>query len=861
MAERNLEIALRMRADMQQARRQLQQVERDLEGVGDEGDRTARSMDGFQSSLNGVRTIAVAVGGAIAAMGLGSIARDTYSAISSAQSLRASLKTVTGSVENANAAWDQLLAFASETPFTLDQSVQAFIRMKSLGLNPTQEALRSFGNTASAMGQDMMQMVEAVADASTGEFERLKAFGIRASREGEQITFTFQGVQTTVANTAEAITGYLEKIGNNQFAGAMADQMDTLGGKASNLQDTIYQLYLAIGDAGATEVFGSGLDAASGAAEALTENVDGLVDIAQIGAAVFAGHLTRALATAAGAKLAATQQAVAYQAALARMAGVSRTAAVAQTTLAGATRAATGAMALLGGPVGAAVVAAGALYVFREELGLTGRRIGLTEGELASLRAEMQEMSGEDLGRSLDSLNAALDEATLKAAAAREELAKLRSGDRGSGVLGFGAGEVGQEVRGLQAVAEATQRIAEIEDRLAVAREERRRRTEGEDPEKPSEPESSGSASGRSAAAREYEAALQALQNLDQRLQQQIATFGEGEAAVLEYRLSLGDLADDVARLGAEGQALAASIVEQAREIERLTEVEERRAEAEQQRRQAQQLAEQNLQQILDQANPTRGLERQLELIEELRRQFPEYAVELGEAAGQVRSRIDDINNGLLSTSAINAEFAYGATEGLMSFAEDIASGKDAVDSLGDAFRRFAADFLRYIAQMIMQQAVFNALQAMGGGSPGGIVSGLMGALGLGGGGGGGGGGIYANVAAYHSGGIAGQGALSRKIPASAFVSAPRYHTGGMAGLAPDEVPAILRRGEEVLTDEDPRHRNNGGDQQNQRQGITIINTFNADEAFQAGVSTPLGQKALFNVMRQRRSELKAILD
>jgi hypothetical protein len=38
-----------------------------------------------------------------------------------------------------------------------------------------------------------------------------------------------------------------------------------------------------------------------------------------------------------------------------------------------------------------------------------------------------------------------------------------------------------------------------------------------------------------------------------------------------------------------------------------------------------------------------------------------------------------------------------------------------------------------------------------------------------------------------------------------------RYHGGGIAGLRPDEVPAILQRGEEVLTADDPRHRANGG--------------------------------------------------
>jgi hypothetical protein len=37
-------------------------------------------------------------------------------------------------------------------------------------------------------------------------------------------------------------------------------------------------------------------------------------------------------------------------------------------------------------------------------------------------------------------------------------------------------------------------------------------------------------------------------------------------------------------------------------------------------------------------------------------------------------------------------------------------------------------------------------------------------------------------------------------VPAMAFAAAPRMHGGGMAGLRHDEVPAILQRGERVLS-------------------------------------------------------------
>lgn len=51
-----------------------------------------------------------------------------------------------------------------------------------------------------------------------------------------------------------------------------------------------------------------------------------------------------------------------------------------------------------------------------------------------------------------------------------------------------------------------------------------------------------------------------------------------------------------------------------------------------------------------------------------------------------------------------------------------------------------------------------------------------------------------------HTGGIAGQGGSSRNLrDMSIFANAPRYHNGGVVGLKPNEVPAVLLKGERVL--------------------------------------------------------------
>ncbi|TVU88315.1 EF-hand domain-containing protein [Vreelandella titanicae] len=460
----------------------LRETQREARTFGTETDRSSRqatqalAQTGDQAQtvtghLDQMRGVAVAVGVAMATMGVREFVADTYAAVSSSQQLQASLKTVTGSIENASTAWNTLLGFAAETPFTLDQSVQAFIRMQSLGLNPSLEALRSYGNTASAMGKDMMQMVEAVADATTGEFERLKEFGIRASKEGEQISFTFQGVTTTVANSATAISQYLQQIGENQFAGAMGDQMDTLSGKASNLEDTVYQFYLAIGEAGATEVFESTLANASNTVQFLTDNIDTLASGAEIMAVLIGGRVVVALANVTAAKLVATQQTIAYQLALARMAGVSGTAAASQTALAGATRAASGAMMLLGGPAGAVALAGLAIYTFRDELGLTVPQIDANTTAVNKLTNGLDDMNQAAAQLTLTSLVGQLAEVRAQAEVTAEAFTKVGQieGDGGGGFLGVDVTAQTDAVRELGETSNATQQeAANLEAAIAL---------------------------------------------------------------------------------------------------------------------------------------------------------------------------------------------------------------------------------------------------------------------------------------------------------------------------------------------------------------------------------------------------------
>lgn len=160
--------------------------------------------------------------------------------------MSASLKTLTGSTQGARQALSILQDFARDTPYGLEQAVEGFRKLVALGLTPSEEALRSYGNTAAAMGKDLNQMIEAVADASTFEFERLKEFGIKAKQNKNDVEFTFQGTTTVVKKSAADIEQYLLNIGNVNFAGAMADQANTLNGAIASASDSWSQLKMTL---------------------------------------------------------------------------------------------------------------------------------------------------------------------------------------------------------------------------------------------------------------------------------------------------------------------------------------------------------------------------------------------------------------------------------------------------------------------------------------------------------------------------------------------------------------------------------------------------------------------------------------
>lgn len=235
---------------------------------------SSTGVDKTTSQLNGLTKAAGAAAAAVVSL---ETAKQVFSALVDSQrnfdKLNSGLITMTGSAENAAKAFSVLQQFAKETPYGLNQAVEGFTKLVALGLNPSKEALISYGNTAAAMGKDLNQMIEAVADASTFEFERLKEFGIKSSQQADTVSFTFRGVTTTVKKNSEEIQKYLLNIGNTDFAGAMETRSKTLDGQLSSLADSFDGLVLAVAQSGFGDAVGEQAAAAEDAITALTDAI------------------------------------------------------------------------------------------------------------------------------------------------------------------------------------------------------------------------------------------------------------------------------------------------------------------------------------------------------------------------------------------------------------------------------------------------------------------------------------------------------------------------------------------------------------------------------------------------------------
>ncbi len=227
-------LIVQIEADTKQLRKELNKVHKQL-------DKTKKKTKGANDTFGKMKKALIAIGAVQIASKIIEINR-TF------EDLEATLRAVTGSAEAAGKSFELIRAFTSSTTFQIEEVAQAFITLKQAGIIPTSDALMDFGNFAAGMGKSITQLAQAAFNATTGEMEMLKQFGVIARQQGDQITVTFDKQTETIERSGDAIVEYLRSIGREKFPTAIEERFNTLSGAISNLNDQVSEFAVSMGD-------------------------------------------------------------------------------------------------------------------------------------------------------------------------------------------------------------------------------------------------------------------------------------------------------------------------------------------------------------------------------------------------------------------------------------------------------------------------------------------------------------------------------------------------------------------------------------------------------------------------------------
>ena len=203
---------------------------------------------GLLSNIIGGNLIATGVSSLVSS--LGTIGTEILSTTAQFEKFGVVLENSLGKTAGKQA-FAEIKEFTAKTPFQLEEVTSSYIKLINRGFKPTQAELTKIGDLASSQGKSFEQLTEAILDAQTGEFERLKEFGIKASKNGDTVRLSFKGITKEVKNTDEAIRNAVLGFGElDGIVGANAKISDTLEGRYSNLKDSLSQLASTIGGEG-----------------------------------------------------------------------------------------------------------------------------------------------------------------------------------------------------------------------------------------------------------------------------------------------------------------------------------------------------------------------------------------------------------------------------------------------------------------------------------------------------------------------------------------------------------------------------------------------------------------------------------
>jgi|TARA_R100000084_G_scaffold104648_3_gene61443 hypothetical protein len=251
------DLVVKIRADTKDISRGVTDVNRQLGRLNTAGARSFQQMGRSVATTTAKVTALVgAIGSVTAVTGIAKVGM-------AFEDLGDSLNRVFGGQAGGQQAMAQITKFAQTTPFDIETVTKAFIGLKSAGIQPSMKMLQTFADTASVSTDQLgtFETLVRVTQRSAGgglgleELNQISDRGIDIfSGLSEKLGKSREELSELgkTAEGAKLILNALQKDLEGKFGGAMADKMDNLSTKVSNMG-------ISFKDA-ANEIFKSGLD-------------------------------------------------------------------------------------------------------------------------------------------------------------------------------------------------------------------------------------------------------------------------------------------------------------------------------------------------------------------------------------------------------------------------------------------------------------------------------------------------------------------------------------------------------------------------------------------------------------------------
>ena len=253
----------------------------------------------LQGSSIRLSTLLKGAAGALAAIGATRLIGSIINTTARFEDLGDALASVTGSAQAGAEAFDFVSKFATQTQFGVEDLTTTFIKLKASGIEPTQELLTLFTDTA-AVTTDQLGSLQAITDlfartTSGGlgleELNRLADRGVPVFRILEEQLGLARLQISEVGKTAEGSAKILNALSTGlrkDFGGATANVVDNLSTQFSNLDIELKN---------AANTFGQGLspalkDVVSDLTKFVEDNEELIAALGRLGGTILKGVVT-----------------------------------------------------------------------------------------------------------------------------------------------------------------------------------------------------------------------------------------------------------------------------------------------------------------------------------------------------------------------------------------------------------------------------------------------------------------------------------------------------------------------------------------------------------------------------------------